>query len=339
MMVQETEGTFKVADIGKIGEADLYTKTWLPDGPLKAKLIMVHGFSDHIDRYYEFFPTLARAGIAVYGFDQRGWGRSVKKPAQRGLTGPTSTVLADIAAFIRAQLPSTPDVPVFVLGHSMGGGEVATLISDPTYDDLVGKVRGWLLESPFIGFTPVEEPSWLLVFSGRLAGKFLPHMHLTRPIPPEHVVRDPQVQQSIREDNLMHDTGTLEGLASMLDRTEALSSGKTKLSPNVRSLFHMHGDSDLVCSFDKSKAWFDRQKAAGLEDATFKNYEGFYHQLHADPGRETFYKDVVDWILARCPHAEGNGDAVKKDGEAAPAATDAAAPAASAEHGAPESKL
>lgn len=29
MMVQETEGTFKVADIGKIGEADLYTKTWL----------------------------------------------------------------------------------------------------------------------------------------------------------------------------------------------------------------------------------------------------------------------------------------------------------------------
>ncbi|KAK8065275.1 alpha/beta hydrolase [Apiospora hydei] len=324
-MVQEIEGTFKVADIGKIGEADLYTKTWLPDGPIKAKLIMVHGFSDHMGRYYDFFPSLARAGIAVYGFDQRGWGRSVKKPAQRGLTGPTSTVLADIAAFIRAQLPS--EAPVFVLGHSMGGGEVATLASDRAYDDLIGQVAGWLLESPFIGFTPVEEPSWLLVFSGRLAGRFLPHMHLTRPIPPEHVVRDPEVQQSIRADALMHDTGTLEGLASMLDRTEALSSGKTRLSPRVRGLLHMHGDGDLVCSFDKAKAWFDRQKPA-VADATFKNYEGFYHQLHADPGKETFYKDVADWILARCPSKEGAGEGVKKEVEAAPAAA-----------GAPESKL
>lgn len=294
---------------------------------------MVHGFSDHMGRYYDFFPSLARAGIAVYGFDQRGWGRSVKTPAQRGLTGPTSTVLADIAAFIRAQLPS--EVPVFVLGHSMGGGEVATLASDCAYDDLIGQVSGWLLESPFIGFTPVEEPSWLLVFSGRLAGRFLPHMHLTRPIPPEHVVRDPVVQQSIREDNLMHDTGTLEGLASMLDRTEALSSGKTKLSPKVRSLLHMHGDGDLVCSFDKAKAWFDRQKP-GIEDATFKNYEGFYHQLHADPGKETFYKDVTDWILARCSKG-GAGKGL----EAAPVATDAPAVIAASpvEQGVPGSKL
>lgn len=256
---------------------------------------MVHGFSDHIGRYYDFFPTLARAGIAVYGFDQRGWGRSVKKPAERGLTGPTSTVTADIAAFIRSQLPS--EVPVFVLGHSMGGGEVATLASDSAYAELVAQVRGWILESPFIGFTPTEEPSWLLVFSGRLAGKVLPHMHLTRPIPPEHVVRDAQVQQSIRDDALMHDTGTLEGLASMLDRTDVLSKGKSRLLPQVRSLVLMHGDGDLVCSFDKAKAWFDRQS---LEDGTFKRYEGFYHQLHADPGKETFYQDVVDWILARC---------------------------------------
>ncbi|KAK8058384.1 hydrolase [Apiospora phragmitis] len=333
-MVQEIEGTFKVAAVGKIREVDLYTKTWLPDAPPKAKLIIVHGFSDHVGRYYDFFPSLARAGIAVYGFDQRGWGRSVKTPVQRGLTGHTSTVLADIAAFIRAQLPLK--VPIFVLGHSMGGGEVATLASDSAYDDLIGQVRGWLLESPFIGFTPVEEPSWLLVFSGRLAGKFLPHMHLTRPIPPEHVVRDPAVQQSIREDTLLHDTGTLEGLASMLDRTEALSSGRTRLRPQVRSLLHTHGDGDLVCSFDKAKAWFDRQKATGLEDATFKNYEGFYHQLHADPGRETFYKDVADWILARCPK-EGGGDRVKTDVEAAAVATGAAA--APVERSAPESKL
>lgn len=79
-------------------------------------MVMFHGFSDHIDRYYGFFPHLAERGIAVYGLDQRGWGRSVTKHSEKGKTGPTTRVLADMAAFIRTQLPS--DVPVFVLGHS-----------------------------------------------------------------------------------------------------------------------------------------------------------------------------------------------------------------------------
>jgi acylglycerol lipase len=79
-------------------------------------MIIIHGFNDHVNRYYDFFPYLAERGIAVYGMDQRGWGRSVKTHADKGKTGPTARVLADMAAFIRTQLPS--EVPVFVLGHS-----------------------------------------------------------------------------------------------------------------------------------------------------------------------------------------------------------------------------
>jgi acylglycerol lipase len=260
---------------------------------------MIHGFSDHIGRYYELFPTLANAGIAVHGLDQRGWGRSVKKPSQRGLTGPTSQVIADIAAFIKTHLPS--DVPLFVLGHSMGGGQVLTLASTPQYEDIIKQVRGWILESPFIGFTAEEEPGWLTVFSGRLAGRLMPHFHLHRPIAPEKISRDPEVVASIKKDDLMHDTGTLEGLAGLLDRTAALSNGDAKLSRNVKSLVLMHGDADRVCSFEKAREWFDRQT---IEDGEFRVYEGFYHQLHSDLGRERFYKEVKDWILER---AGGDG--------------------------------
>ncbi len=74
----------------------------------------------------------------------------MKKPGEQGLTGPTSQVISDIVSFIKAQLPSS--VPVFVMGHSMGGGEALILASDPQHADLVKNVRGWLLESPFIGF-------------------------------------------------------------------------------------------------------------------------------------------------------------------------------------------
>ncbi|OAA64521.1 alpha beta hydrolase fold family [Niveomyces insectorum RCEF 264] len=330
-MVTVTEGTFT------IGSQELYTKTWLPDGaPPRAKLIVVHGFSDHIDRYYEFFPTLAARGIAVYGFDQRGWGRSVKKPADRGRTGPTATVLSDIVAFLQPHLDVDGDadgdgaaaaaaaaVPVFVLGHSMGGNEVATLMAAPVGSSLetgtVRKVRGWLLEAPFFGFAAGEAPSALKVAAGRLAGRLLPNFQLKNPIPAEYMSRDPAVVADVRQDALCHDTGTLEGLAALLDRVGDLASSRCPPGPGVTSLWLGHGDADPCTSFAASKAWFDTS-AARVPDRTFRAYAGWLHQLHAEPvvDRQLFYKEVGDWILAR------SGEAA----EAAAATTAAAAPTA-----------
>ncbi|KAL2262741.1 hypothetical protein VTK26DRAFT_226 [Humicola hyalothermophila] len=297
-MVAEMEGTFEVDG------QKLYTKSWLPDGPVKAKLVFFHGFSDHLGRYYGFFPSLAARGIAVYGLDQRGWGRSVTKPSERGLTGPTDRVLADMAAFITPHLPQTEtDQPCFVMGHSMGGAQVLTLACHPRYQDpLVRRVRGWLLESPFIAFSPEEQPSWLKVFAGRLAGRLLPHHQLRHDIAPENLSRDPEVVKSIKEDPLMHNTGTLEGLAGVLDRTNALAKGEARPLPGgaLRSLWIGHGTQDKTTWFEASKKYFD-EYTGEVPDKEFKPYEGGYHQLHADgPPSEQFYRDVGDWILARC---------------------------------------
>lgn len=273
----------------------------------------MHGFSDHIGRYYDFFPSLARAGIAVYGFDQRGWGRSVTKPSERGLTGTTAQVLSEAAAFIESVADAAPaGRPLFVMGHSMGGGEVLALASAAEYQGrVVARVRGWVLEAPFIGFAEAERPSALKVLAGRLAGRLLPRMHLVNVIAPEHLTRDPAVQQSLREDTLCHDTGTLEGLAGLLDRAGDLSSGKLRLGAGVQSLWLGHGDVDKATSFEASREWFDRQGQIG--DKTFKRYEGGYHQLHADSDRDEFCADVREWILKRCDGtAAGEGEAEAK---------------------------
>lgn len=287
--------------------------------PCVAKLVFVHGFSDHVDRYYDFFPSLARAGIAVYGFDQRGWGRSVRKPSEKGLTGPTTQVLAEVAAFIESVLPpastgaeAAAAPPVFVMGHSMGGGEVLTLASTPAYEGrVVSRVRGWLLEAPFIGFAEDERPSALKVAAGRLAGRLLPRMHLVNEIPPAHLTRDPAVRQSLAEDGLCHNTGTLEGLAGMLDRTGDLSAGRLRLSERVQSLWLGHGDVDKATSYEASREWYERQ--GQIRDRTFKTYEGGEHQLHADLCRDEFYGDVREWILQRC---DGTGKEAEAGTEA-----------------------
>ncbi|KAK7425414.1 hypothetical protein QQZ08_008093 [Neonectria magnoliae] len=287
-MATETEGTFQV------GNASLYTKTWTPTVPIRAKLILVHGFSDHIGWYTELLHELAAHGIQSFGFDQRGWGRSVKQPSDKGLTGPTSQVVAEVAAFIQDKLPSAE--PVFVLGHSMGGGEVLTLAGDQQYETLVSQVRGWLLEGPFIGFAPEEDPSFLKVAAGRLAGRLLPKFQLRHVIPAENITRDKEVAQGFTNDPLCHDTGTLEGLASLLDRTAALASGSVTLGKQVRALWLGHGDEDKACSYDVAIKFAERQP---VEDKTIKTYKGGYHALHVDLIKKEFFKDVADWILER----------------------------------------
>jgi len=278
----------------------------------QAKLIFVHGFSDHVNRYNRMMSAFAQRGIAVHGFDQRGWGRSTSKKSENGLTGPTTRVIADIAAFIKSHLPASPDVPVFVLGHSMGGQEVLTLVSTPDYqDDVVRHVRGWLLESPLIGLSPENAPSFIKVAAGRLLGRLLPSTQMAVELRPAELSRDADVVKSLAEDKLMHNTGTLEGLAGMLDRTSSLSSGKLRPSGDaLQSLWLGHGTKDLVTSYDASKRYFEQHLSA-VPDKEFKTYEGWFHQLHADgPCSDEFYNDMADWILARCaaPATDVDGD-------------------------------
>jgi acylglycerol lipase len=274
--------------------------------------------------YYDLFPNLATTyTIAVHSFDQRGWGRSVQSPRQKGLTGPTITVLADIRAFCNSfRSVDGSDPPLFLMGHSMGGAEalhfMLTETPRPLADDLPkGTIRGLLLESPYIALHPDSQPSGFTVWAGKLAARIAPSKQMLQKLDSTYMSRDPQVRKDWEEDKLCHDTGTLEGLAGMLQRAAeltALGEGKAveglKLDPGCPVWFG-HGSGDRVTSYDESKRLFGKLK---VEDKTFKNYEGAYHKLHAEPEgvKEEFVKDVGEWILAHIPGQEGEMDVKAK---------------------------
>ncbi|RYN31175.1 hypothetical protein AA0119_g4827 [Alternaria tenuissima] len=319
------EGTHTLPD-GK----QLYTKTFRTDGPAKARLVFIHGFSDvwfitvrlhlphvypasniyQVNTYGGFFPHLASRGIEVYTFDQRGWGRSVTKPAERGDTGPTSQVLDDITSFIKTLIPSP--VPLFMMGHSMGGGETLCYAAQGP-EEVRKHIRGFLLESPFVDFDPKSKPSPVTVFFGRVAGKLMAKRQLTNKLDPKLISRDPAVCKQFDEDELCHDTGTLEGLAGLLDRTNALSSGKVVIPDNageggVTRIWIAHGEQDGITSYPASKRLFS---ALQVKDKEFKSYAGCYHRLHDEPSpdKDAFRDDVVNWILARATDPAGEDSA------------------------------
>lgn len=247
----------------------------------------------------------------------RGWGRSVHTKHQRGLTGPTSRVLADITSMLRTLTPSP--VPLFLMGHSMGGAEILFYASQGPAD-LLSQIRGFVASAPLIALHPATRPFTLTVLAGRLAGRLLPKFQLVHPLDSKWLSRDPAQNKLWEEDELCHDTGTLEGLAGMLDRGLALESFKVLPREGAgeggrTSLLALHGTGDHVNAYEATKAYVDR---ADLSDKQLKTYDGWYHNskcllgssfftivltttVHAEPGDDKlmFAKDVAEWILQR----------------------------------------
>ncbi|KAL9641126.1 MAG: hypothetical protein Q9204_000305 [Flavoplaca sp. TL-2023a] len=274
----------------------LYTKTWKPTTPAVAKIVFIHGFSDHCNAYHDLFSNLALSRIEVHAFDQRGWGRSVKRVSERGLTGPTTQVLDDITSILRSQLPTS--IPLFLMGHSMGGAEVLHWAAMAPAE-IRAQVTGYLCESPLIAIHEDTQPSQIVVVVGRLAAKIVPKKQLVQKIESTYLSRDKSVCVDFENDELCHDTGTLEGVAGMLQRADDLDSGRLVFD-DIESckLWVGHGTEDRVTSFKATERFMDRLK---IKDKTFRIYDGHYHKLHAEPGEDkaTFARDVADWILAR----------------------------------------
>jgi acylglycerol lipase len=216
-------------------------------------------------------------------------------------------------------------IPLFLMGHSMGGGEVLCYAAQGP-KEIRQHIRGYLLESPFVDFDAKSKPNSLTVFFGRLAGKLLPHRQLTNKLDPKLISRDPAVCQAFDKDELCHDTGTLEGLAGLLDRTAQLSGGKIIIPDDageggITRIWIAHGDADGITDHAASKRLAD---ALQVKDKEFKSYAGYYHRCKTSPGikdaqlttavhdepspyKEEFFEDCANWILARstAPTADG----------------------------------
>jgi acylglycerol lipase len=241
------------------------------------------------------------------------------KPSEKGASGPTARVLADMAKVIEAHLPASPaDPPLFVMGHSMGGGQTLLFAGTREYEHIAKRVRGFLAESPLVAFPPEMKQNPLVVLAGRIAVRLVPKMHMSPKMDVTALSRDEKVQEAVKADEMCFPpVGTLEGLGGMLDRMEMLSSGQAKLKGDVvQALWIGHGTKDRVTSQAGSKKYFD-EWCGEVKDKEYKAYEGGMHMLHADWCKEEFYKDVGDWILKRCGKGEGEEEQVVVEGDGA----------------------
>lgn len=110
--------TFEVADGTRIRYA-----FWQPEGPPRGAVVLLHGRTEFLEKYFETIDELLARGFAVWSKDWRGQGLSSRplSNARKGHADSFDPLLEDLHVFLTEIVrPSSPG-PHIALAHSMGG--------------------------------------------------------------------------------------------------------------------------------------------------------------------------------------------------------------------------
>ncbi|KAH7332764.1 alpha beta-hydrolase [Rhizoctonia solani] len=299
----------------------LYTRRYLPpagEGVAKGKwrvsgtkaaILFVHGFIEHIGRYEHVFPKYSSAGIAVLSYDQRGFGRSALDIANRSTSakyGKTSWAEqhSDIQAMLNLLREGiSNEVPIFLMGHSMGGGLVLSFPTRPPTASFIPKSETVLGISGIIATSPLirqvrPAPAWQ-VGAGGLVSKlpFGDSINVPAEVKAEDLSHDPAVGVAYKEDPYVKFMGTTKGVYDMLTGGKELAEHDVTNWPPELPLLVIHGTEDKVCSYPASEKFV---KEAPANDKTFIPFEGGYHEIHNEPDgvQDKLFQAVSGWVEA-----------------------------------------
>jgi alpha-beta hydrolase superfamily lysophospholipase len=269
------EGTFRGA-----GGLSLYYQAWMsPERRRKAVLINLHGLGDHSGLYPNLAAHLPGRGVALYAFDMRGNGRS---PGQRAYLASWQEYRGDLDAFVGRIREWEPDLPVFLLGNSLGGLVVLDYVLHHP-----GRVEGVIAAAPPLGAVGVPP---VLMALGRVMSRVVPRFSLNVGMDLTGLARDPSVIEAVLADPLFHRRGT----ARLSTEVTAAISRVQQLAESLSvPLLILHGAADRMVPPDGSRAFFAKVR---VPDRQFKEYPGAYHGLFADVGYQEVLQDVEQWI-------------------------------------------
>ncbi len=247
-------------------------------GTPKALILLVHGLGEHAGRYAGWAGRFNERGVTLRAFDLPGHGRS---DGRRGVIPSPEKVYDTIDIIIQSLATEFPGVPLFIYGHSLGGGIVLNyLIRRRPH------VNGAIITSPWVKLSVTPAPFKVLL--ANIAKKLMPGMIQPSGLKTEHLSRDPEVVKAYKADPLVH--GVISaGLFGWM--TAAAEETLNRASEINLPILLAHGRDDMISSPSGSV-----QVAESAPRATLKLWEGGYHELHNDLLKEEHFEFIIEWI-------------------------------------------
>jgi len=265
---------------GKSGLRIAY-RSWHPAGTAKAAVLIVPGFNSHSGYYGWVAEELSKQGFAVYAVDLRGRGLS---DGERFYVDSIDDYVADVHGVMQIVKQREPGLKVFLFGHSAGGVTacIYTLDHQDELSGLICESFAYQVPAPDFAIAALKGISHLA-----------PHAHVLA-LANKDFSRDSTVVEAMNADPLIaHETQSSKTIAALARADDRLKQSFGQITIPVLIL---HGTADKATKPSGSQFFFDH---AGSRDKTLKLYEGHYHDMLNDIGKEGVFADIASWLSAR----------------------------------------
>jgi acylglycerol lipase len=283
-----------------------YWQAWLPQDPARAVVVIVHGLHEHSARYAHVGARLAAAGFAAYAADHRGHGRS---DGRRANIERMALIVADLSSFVRFALEQHPNLPVFMVGHSLGGLIALHYATEPGATEPEATEPGTSNPGAVLAGLVVSGPAVQALAGSalqrRLAGvlsALAPNLGVTALAADQKISRDPEVVRAYQTDPLVY-RGKIKARtgAEILATMEGLPARLPRLS---MPLLLLHGAEDRICAPAGSAMVHD---TVSSPDKALHQCPGLYHEVFNEPEREAILTHLLSWLIQHlpAPHSAG----------------------------------
>lgn len=297
----------------KDGMTQIHAIEWKPEKEVKAVLQICHGMVEYIDRYHDFAEFLSQHGYYVVGNDHLGHGKSVADSKKLGYfheTDGNAYVIADIHQLRKQTEKAYPNVPYFIMGHSMGSflvrqylglytnGLAGAIImgtgQQPSIILHAGKMvckfiamcRGWEYRSKLVD--SMAAGGYEKAFSNEMDGS-------------NWLSRNPENVKKYRSDSLCGYMFTVNAYYHMFDGMAKMNRQEKegKMQKELPVLL-ASGKEDPVGSFGKSvDKVYQKYQSCGMKDIEIKLYEKDRHEILNEVDREKVFEDILKWLENR----------------------------------------
>jgi acylglycerol lipase len=263
------------------GGVTLQTLAAIPPSP-KAIVALVHGYGEHVGRYGHVIEPLYQRRFAFFAVDHRGHGACT---GRRAGIRRFDDFVDDFHVLVERARSRFLSLPLYVLGHSMGG-LISTRYALRYQRDLTGLV----LSGPAL-IVGESVPAWqtraLIVLS-----RLLPDLPLL-PFTSGLLSRDPEVERRALTDPLCYHGRTCLGLARELYL--AAEDARNHLSEIALPFLVMHGGADKEASPRGSEMLYQQARST---DKTLKLWPEDRHEFN-ELDADAVIATTCEWLDER----------------------------------------
>jgi acylglycerol lipase len=249
-----------------------------PGENARAVVIMIHGLGEHIHRYVNWADKFKKEGIGFAGVDLPGHGNS---DGARGNIKNYSLLTEMIDILLKSCNKTFPGVPVYLYGHSLGGGIVLDYILHKN-----PKIKGAIVTSPWLRLS--FEPPKIKLFLASVMKHILPGLIQPSGLIVNHISHDGNEVEKYKTDPLVH--GKIS--VSLFHGAMTAADYSLKHASELKiPLLLIHGSDDQIASPEGSREFAGKSSMTQL-----KIWEGGYHELHNEPFKDEVFNYIINWI-------------------------------------------